>query len=256
MSPVFPSPGCIPAPEALAARTRAWAVPLGRVIGPELRALYIYGSALAPDFDAATSDVNVLMVAETLSMDRLIACAAALSEPAKNSELRFAPLFLTQMQIANSVDVFPIEFMDLTQRRALLEGTDVLGAVRVGRANLRHQCEYELRAQLVGLRRAILRTGAAPATAWALLAQVAGSTAALCRSLLLLQGEVPPGGGLAAIEAAARVFGVRADALAAPLDARRRGPGAAQDATATQRLGEYIEELEKLIAAVDAHPVV
>ena len=198
----------------------------------------------------------MLLVAETLSMDRLVGCAAVLKGPSKDSGLRFAPLLLTQTQIANSVDVFPIEFMDLTQRRALLHGTDVLGAVRVGQANLRHQCEYELRAQLVGLRRTVLRTGAASATAWALLAQVAGSTAALCRSLLQLRGEVPPEAGAAAIEAAARVFGVRSDPLQAPLEARRRGAAAAQDAAGSERLGQYIEELEKLIAAVDAHPVV
>jgi hypothetical protein len=137
----------------------------------------------------------------------------------------------------------------------LLAGTDVLAGVRVRRAHLRHQCEYELRAQLVGLRRAVLRTGAAPATAWGLLAQVAGSTPALCRSLLLLQDETPPDSAPAAIEAVAHRFGVRAEFLAAPLVARHRGAAATSDPAGPRRLGDYLDELEKLIAAVDALPI-
>jgi hypothetical protein len=255
MSPVIPTAGCVPAPEALAHQTRAWATPLVDRIGAQLHAMYLYGSALGSDFDAAASDVNVLLVTESLAMDRLIDYAQSLSALRSEVELRFAPLFLTRAQIADSADVFPIEFLDLTRRRALLAGTDVMAGVRVRRAHLRHQCEYELRAQLVGLRRAVLRSGAAPATAWALLAQVAGSTPALCRSLLLLQDETPPDSATAAIEAAAHRFGVRAEFLAAPLVARRQGAVAASDPAGPRRLGDYLDELEKLIAAVDALPI-
>ena len=258
MSPAFPTTGCIPAPEAIAARTRAWAAPLVRVVEPDLRALYIYGSALAPEFDAAKSDINVLVVVTSLPMRRLSDCAAAIAQ-AEKREYRFAPVILTQHQITTSVDVFPIEFLDLTQRRALLEGTDVLSEVRLGRANLRHQCEYELRAQLVGLRRALLRYGAEPKAAGGLLAQVAGSTATLCRALLQLRGETPPESIAEVLTAVERLFGVRADRLGAPSRARLEARGPMQETRlapdGTAHLAEYIDELENLIAAVDAHPV-
>src|SRR5206468_2757222 len=120
------------------------------------RAVYLYGSVLASTFDAAVSDVNVLLVVSDLPMTRLTALAHAIGEAMQGSpgRLRYSPVVLTEEQIRRSVDVFPLEFLDLAERRALLEGRDVLAGVHVDRANLRHQCEYELRSKLLGLRQA------------------------------------------------------------------------------------------------------
>src|SRR5205823_8787058 len=118
------------------------------------------------DFDPATSDINLLFVLTDLGFDRLTAMAGAFREASRSKpggskdRARYAPLVLTESQIRTSLDVFPLEFLDLHERRSLLAGEDVLAGLEIARHNLRHQCEYELRSKLVGLRQAYLRGGA------------------------------------------------------------------------------------------------
>src|SRR4029077_2096426 len=66
----------------------------------------------------------------------------------------FDPLFLTHRQIQKSVDVFPIEWTEIQESHLLIEGHDVLGELQVPRTYLRLQCEQELRAKAIQLRKA------------------------------------------------------------------------------------------------------
>jgi hypothetical protein len=251
----LPAPtGLVAAPQPLGEDTLRWAAPLQEAAGGEFRSLYIYGSALTPRFDAQSSDVNVLLVVETLDGTALEALARVFGAHAKErgtARWRWRPLVLTTAQTRGSADVFPIEFLDLCELRALLAGVDVLAGVTVGRAHLRHRCEYELRAKLVGLRQGFLLAGGAPGVAAALLQQAAGGSAAVLRHLLTLRREPHPDDPRALVGIVARTFGVSAEGLEAPFAARRQPPRNESEAVAL--LTTYIQALECLIAAVDAH---
>ncbi len=238
------------APDDIATATRAWIKPLLAAAGDRFRALYLYGSVLEPGFDASVSDVNVLVVLSDLPFATLETCAARLGDPAAHSSgrLRFSPLVLTQRQIANSRDVFPLEFLDFGQRRALLDGEDVLAAATVSADNLRHQCEFELRSKLVTLRQAYLLSGAERGAAQSLTAQAAGGSAVLFRHLLTLRGLPQVEGREALAAAVARAYSVDPEGLAAPFAARR---SPADDAAARRRLAAYIDALAALVDAVD-----
>ena len=253
MSSVTPPLPPVPAPAALEPEIRAWAAPFVGAAGPSFRALYLFGSALAPGFDPAVSDVNLLFVLAYLPFERLDTLAFSLgAATGAGGRLRFTPLFLTETQLRTSADIFPLEFLDLTQRRALLEGTDLLAEVSVSHENLRHQCEYELSAKLVGLRQAYLRAAGAAGVAHRLLTQAAGGSAALFRHLLTLRAAARPDDPEGVARAVAAVYGVDALALAAPF-AARRSPAPAE-AEAHARLAGYLSALEALVAAVDALP--
>lgn len=247
----LPAPAApLRAPDDVAAATRAWIKPLVTIAGTQYRALYLYGSVLEPGFDPSISDVNVLVVLADLPFATLEACAARLGDPSSYSSgrLRFSPLLLTQRQIEQSRDVFPLEFLDFGQRRALLDGEDVLASATVSATNLRHQCEFELRSKLVTLRQAYLHSGAEPGAAQSLTAQAAGGSAVLFRHLLTLRGLPQAEGREALAAAVARAYGVDPEGLAAPFAARR---APADDKAARQRLARYLDALAALVEAVD-----
>jgi hypothetical protein len=251
MPGVTQAAGLVSAPRALESEIRIWVRPLVIAAGQNLRALYLYGSALSAEFDPAVSDVNLLFVVAELPFHRLAALASAYGSAVQGSpgRLRYSPVVLSEEQIRSSVDVFPLEFLDLAERRALLEGRDVLGGLQVDHTNLRHQCESELRSKLLGLRQAYLLSAGAPGTAQQLLAQAAGGSAALFRHLLTLRGERHPEDHRAVARAVAAVYGLDPDDLDAPFQSRR---SAANESTATDRFARYLGALEQLIAAVDA----
>src|SRR5437867_11350548 len=142
-----------PSPALLAA-SRAWLEPVRGALGPQFVAAYVPGSALRQGFDERVSRVNVLVVARALSVEVLDAVGAKL--PPDRKPPHFHPLFVTQRQIEKSLDVFPIEWIDMKERHLLLEGQDVMGGLEVPRGNLRLQLEHDLRAMLVTLRQAYL----------------------------------------------------------------------------------------------------
>jgi hypothetical protein len=244
------------APEDVPAAARAWARGLVETAGPSFRALYLYGSALGPGFDRESSDVNLLLVLDGLPFNRLEALAesaAKLPRPeAGKPGYRFAPLILTTGTLETSTDVFPIDFLDLKHRRALLEGEDVLAGLQVPLVNLRHQCEYELRSRFIGLRQGWLRAGGARGSAHALVVHAAGASGSLFRHLLTLRGLPYPEDPQALARAVAEAYGVDPTGLDAPFAAR--GHGTPDETTARRRLAAYLDALELLIRAVDAHP--
>jgi hypothetical protein len=241
----------IPAPAAIETDARAWCAPLVRAAGDALRALYLYGSALRPGFDPEKSDVNVLLVVKDASFATLDALARALPETASTGR-RYTPLVLPEDTLRRSPDVFPLDFLDLLELRALLHGEDVFAGVRVGLANMRHQCEYELRSKLIGTRQAYLASRGAAGAAHAILARAAGGSAALYRHLLALRGVANPETREQLASAVAQTYGVDAAGLEAPF-AERAATGD-DDARARARLERYVVALERLTVAVDDLP--
>ena len=254
MSDAPAAAGLVPAPTALATQLAPWVLALQRASGAAFRALYVYGSALTPRFDAQQSDVNLLVIVAALTfadlghVRRELRALAGTPAPGK----RVVPLVLSAPQIRASVDVFPADFLDLRARRALLAGEDVLADIAVGLGNLRHQCEYELRSKLIGLRQAYLLAGDDADVVQRLLAHAAGGLAAVLRQLVHLAGDAPPDDTTALAAAVARRYGVDAEALSAPFVARRLAVADAKRAEAL--FAAHLRTLETLMDAVDAYP--
>ncbi len=251
MSAPTPASGLVPIPAAIAADVAVWSAALRAASGPTFRALYVHGSALGPQFDPKTSDINLLLVLSELPFERLAELSAAVRPTASRVKQRVSPLVLTEHQIFSSLDVFPAEFLDLASRRALLDGEDLLENVVVSRDNLRRQCEYELRSKLVGLRQAYLLAGGASGLPQRVLSHAAGGLSAVLRHLLGLRGEPAPDGSDALVAAIAGAFHVDAAGLSAPSEARR---ATLSEDEARALFARHLTALEALISAVDAYP--
>jgi hypothetical protein len=164
---------------------------LGRSLEGNLRSVVLYGSAARGEHAARTSDLSVMVEVADGSPERL--------EPAAPVQRRWIrdgnpPLLLvTSEWIRDSTDVFPLEFQDMLAAHKVLRGEDPLGAVTVSPANLRHQCEYEIRSIVLKLRAGYLDAFEKAGRLFDLIVASHGSVATVARAALRLAGEeVPP----------------------------------------------------------------
>jgi len=235
-------------PAGLIEAASRWLQPVREALGADFTAAYVTGSALRHDFSPERSRVNVLVVAERLELATLDRLAGAL--PAGRKGPHVDPMFMTRAQVLGSLDVFPIEWLDLVERHVLLAGADVLVGIDVPRANLRLQLEHELRGKHLRLRHEYLASARHPQRLAEVLARLASGFHALFRTLLRLRGETPPAGAEAVIERLAAVYQLDARAL---LGAHHVRYSTAKPDTADirARYGAFMTEIERLVGVID-----
>jgi hypothetical protein len=102
------------------------------------------------------------------------------------------PVYFTADEVANAVDVFPIEFNQMQRARKVLFGSDLLANVEIPNENLRHQVEFELRSKLLMLRRQYIPASSTVEGLESLMADSLVSFIALFRGLLTIIGVEPP----------------------------------------------------------------
>jgi len=230
---------------------RAWLRPVRDALGADFLAAYLTGSVLTTDFDPKRSRVNLLVIARALGSLQLDALGPVI--PDVKTPPAIEPLFLARPQIERSLDVFPIEWIDIQERHLLLEGEDVVASLDVPRTYLRLQCEHELRGKHIQLRQAMLRFhGEAEGQQRALSAASSGFVV-LFRTLLRLNGETPPAETGDVIVRVAEVYSLDREALLSAHFARTGGDARRAEAPALMR--RFVAEVDRLIAAIDTQRV-
>src|SRR5438132_6564268 len=114
-----------------------FAAEVARALGARLVALLLYGSWARGTHVPDRSDVNTLLICDTVD-DALFATLA----PAMRAWTRAghpAPLILTEREWRESADAFPIEYEDMRDAHRLLAGRDPWPGVHVDRGQLRRQ---------------------------------------------------------------------------------------------------------------------
>src|SRR6266487_3584189 len=116
-------------PPAVVDAARRWLAPVRHALGENFLSAYLTGSVLTQAFDPRRSRVNILVLARALDGATLGRLAPAI--PPSVRAPHFEPLFLTRRQIEHSLDVFPIEWLEIRERHLWLEGEDVVGGLEV-----------------------------------------------------------------------------------------------------------------------------
>ena len=115
-----------------------------------LVSVVLYGSAAAGDHHENFSDLNVLCV-----LTRVTPAELADAEPIFKwwrAQGNPSPLLMSDEEVRNSTDCFPIEFHDMQEQRRVLFGPDLIEALVVDKTFYRAQVEQELRGKLLRLR--------------------------------------------------------------------------------------------------------
>ena len=221
---------------------------LTSVLGGNLKAISVYGSAAGPDFIPGKSDVNLVIVVEKLGG----AVLTSLLETVKWGKKKriVPPLLLTPDYIETSLDVFPIEFLEIREGQVLLMGEDFFSGLEAKPLEMRLECESQLKAAALRTRQAYLEIGMTKRGAEEVLHASLTSLIPVMRAMLRLKGEAIPRLKLDVLKAVSRVFGVDCGRLESILK-DKTGDEKIGNSRAHEVLALYVEDIERLAAAVD-----
>ena len=223
---------------------------LRTAVGTDLRSVVLYGSAARGDYEKATSDLNLLIVLDQLDPATLERLKGPVTQWERKGQP--APRIFSQTMMRDSVDVFPIEFLDLQASRQVLFGDDPFRDVEVETGHLRLQCEREFREKMMRLREAYIEIHDAPRKLTRLLTESYSTFVALFRGCLYLHGDDVPVHN----EEVVAAFCVRADLDRAPFDAVAQLKHGHAAGTAPKPLfARYYGELTKAVARIDRFEV-
>ncbi|HHT9125484.1 MAG TPA: hypothetical protein ACFYD6_06645 [Candidatus Brocadiia bacterium] len=114
--------------------------------GRTVSSFYIVGSAVTKDFNPMLSDINTLIVLNETNPE-IFDFFALRGKRFGRRRIR-APLVMTRSYIEHSLEVFPIEFLEMQLINKLVYGEDILKGLRFEKTDLRLQCERELKSRL------------------------------------------------------------------------------------------------------------
>lgn len=221
--------------------------------GDNLVSIVLYGSAAQTQGTGdAAGDKNIMVVLEQITPAELRhAHGAAQRWREAGNPL---PVYFTSSDIENSVDVFPIEFIDLSHAHRVLAGSDPFANLKIPKRNLRHQLEYELRGKLLRLRAIYIPASESTFRLARLMHDSLMTYAVLFRHVVSMMGSDPPHdkkacaihlAELLSLDTAVfkKIFNYASDDYM-PLQAEVDDTFAA-----------YLVQIEKVIEAVDRLPV-
>jgi hypothetical protein len=122
--------------------------------GSNLVGLTMFGDVLDAAFDSASSSASSVMVLERADLNLLRRLAEY--GPKLGGKHIAAPLVMTPDYIAGSLDTFPLELLEIEQRRATLIGRDCFADLEFSAEHVRLQCEREFKRVLIRLRQGLL----------------------------------------------------------------------------------------------------
>jgi hypothetical protein len=155
-----------------------------------LHSIQVTGTAVTDDYDEKVSDVNSIFVLKEMDL-KLLELLAPLGKKYGKKRVA-APLIMTPEYIRESLDVFPIEFMNSKLVHSTVYGADIFNDIEIDLKDLRHQCEREIKTKLIWLRQGYISSQGDRK----LLAEgLTGSITAyipLFRGIIALLGKEPP----------------------------------------------------------------
>jgi hypothetical protein len=219
-------------------------------LGTKLHSVLLYGSAAAGDFLPGVSGKDILIVAQPLGQTELSAIAPHLLlwERAGNP----LPELFTPGELATSLDVFPIELLDMQQSRRLLFGADPLSGIAIDMDDYRRQLEHELKTRLLQLRRSyIAATGDEPRLA-RLMGASLSTFLVLMRASLRLYNDPVGAEKSDAIDRLAKHVQFDPQPLKDVLEYKKR-QAAPAPGEVESLFSRYLASIERIVHAVDHH---
>ncbi|MCM8790329.1 MAG: nucleotidyltransferase domain-containing protein [Candidatus Omnitrophica bacterium] len=158
------------------------------IYGENLVSVILYGSAASGEFTDRYSNINLMIILKDSS---LLSIAKAHRLVKSRSFRLISPVFFTENEILSSLDVFPIEYLDIIENHVILFGKDITNGLKVETGNLRFQCEQELRSKIINIKKQYLMISGKKDTE-RLLFKSFNSSLHILRNLLRLKGVKPP----------------------------------------------------------------
>lgn len=157
---------------------------VGHVMGDTVVGLTAYGAVLSADFDARRMSAQTTLVVNRVDIERLKSLAARGESLGRLNVA--SPLVLTEGFIAESTDSFPLELLEIQQRRHTLLGRDCFANISLHAEHVRLQCEREFKRIQLRMRQGLLASTGETDALDALQTDVASHLLRTLRGLLWL----------------------------------------------------------------------
>ena len=217
--------------------------------GELLHSIHLTGSALTEDYDKKTSDINSVIVLKQMDLGFLETLAPKGRKYRKSSIA--SPLIMTPEYIENSLDVFPLEFLNIRLCHKTVYGDDIFADIVISMDDLRHQCEREIKSKLIGLRQGYLSSmGDSRKLAESFSSSITGHIP-LFRGILKLRGGTPPLLAHEVIDTLAERTQVDCSAFKQVLLAKRAGFEKGSLNTMFERYYNATEQLRKAVDEIN-----
>ncbi len=131
-----------------------WPKRFQEALGDNLVSAFIHGNCLMEGFSSLESTWTVSFILKSNSIEDLLPLQK-LTAKAKRDNIEFNHIF-SRFEIKSSQDVFPLEFLHIKSRNVTICGEPPLADFYPNLAELRMECERELRGLLVHLRQFFL----------------------------------------------------------------------------------------------------
>ena len=157
--------------------------------GAGLRSVVLFGSAVAGEHNPKKSDYNVLVIVDSLPLDKLRAVAAVSKAWAEDGNP--PPMTFTTSEWRSSADIFPMEYADILERHRVLFGTPPFEGIKVTPSDLRLQVEQQTMGKLLQLRQATMGAGGDSRLQLEVLEKSLSTLMVIFRGVSRLHGQVP-----------------------------------------------------------------
>ena len=213
-----------------------------------IQSVYIYGSATGSNFIPEVSDINSIFIFHQLNFNVFKKSLRIISEGVKRRIS--APLFMTHSEIESSLDIFPIEFLEMQENHILIFGEDMLSNLQIEGKHIRLFCEQQIKGKLIRIHQAYLQMGAQPERIKFLFKDSLNSLIPIFRNLIRLKGLTPSLQKLEILNQICQQFHLDHEVFLSTYRVATQQKKLTNKESETL-LEKYFEEMRKLSAAVD-----
>jgi hypothetical protein len=133
---------------------REFAELLRELGGDNVKSLTLFGSIAAGSFDDRRHTARSVLVVEQIDLGLLRRIA---EHGPRFGKLRIsAPLIMTPQYVRDSLDTFPLEFIEIQQNHMVVFGDEHFSGLEFAERDIRHECERELKVLAMSLRQGLL----------------------------------------------------------------------------------------------------
>jgi hypothetical protein len=218
--------------------------------GPAARihSIYLVGTVLTEDYQEQTSKIDSVIVLNQMDLD-FLDILAPLGRKYRQQGIA-APLIMDPVYICNSVDVFPLEFLNFQLAHLAIYGEDLFARLEISRQELRIQCERELKGKLIWLHRIYLSAlGDKKVLAGDIVSHFGGYLP-IFRGILHLLGQTPPLGLKPVLDRLAALTGAETQVFAEIYAIKHQLSRPSEEET-SRLFAEFYRATEKLTGVVD-----
>ena len=210
--------------------------------------VFAYGSVTGGNFIAGVSDINIGLILKEINFSDLKESLPLVRWGLKKRIP--APLFLTVEYINSSLDVFPMEFLEIKDTHVNIYGEDIISGINIEGKYLRLFCEQQIKGKLLRIKEVYLERGLHKKGIEAVLKDSLRSLIFVFRSLIRLKGKEPPSRKDSVLEEVCAMFNLDEEVFLS-IYRDRKNDEKIKGKDIEVYFEKYLREIEKLAQAVD-----